>query len=780
MVLTHSNVQAAMKFAVLRATACSTPYGSVLLLPLFALSCFAQIQTNIGLRLTREAGVPQVETIKQLGHMLLVEHSANLQDWTEVARVLGQLYPYGDWFRSNQDLGFYRGRSWPAQDLDDWSNQLVAKSPALFKPGSGSGLAAISYVKWSLLLNHVDRVYFQDSVRYSYHIQYARARLPGYANMSTLEYNAQALYANASQRMVVGSVFRAPDPQVREVGIEVTGAEAFQAMKVVDWVEAVRRRVIVEPGWRVFYMPSTEQRSETQANLPLFAARGIEVSSVKRWATANACYSAGWALGRLVYVPSPEIQTALEDGRLAFTDILVTDLVPAELPVLAGYLCLEPATPNSHVALLARSLLLPFAYANGDGLQAEIASLYGREVLLIVEETNSVCRISLKDTTGLLTPERRKEILDSKLGGPIDITPKATRGALTVPVDDLTPADIKYVGGKAAHFGFLRRSLPEDTPYPVLAITFDLWDAYLDQTLPGGETLRQFIVARLSKHTYPPNVAELRTDLAIIQSVVEQTADFTPAATIMAALQGAGLQGANIRFRSSTNVEDSESFSGAGLYDSYSGCLEDDLDEDTAGPSRCDPTESKERGVFRAMRKVYASFYNENAFLERLRHGVDEAEVGMAILVHFSVTDANEMANGVVTLAVEKAEGQRSATVRIVTQLGAESVTNPDVSIRPEIVSASYSGQDTTQAALSLDERSTLIPESAPVMLWETDYRTLLSQANTAALAYEQYYPAKTRYELDFEFKRIVPGDVGLKQMRAVPHPTPVPPPSIP
>ena len=35
-------------------------------------------------------------------------------------------------------------------------------------------------------------------------------------------------------------------------------------------------------------------------------------------------------------------------------------------------------------------------------------------------------------------------------------------------------------------------------------------------------------------------------------------------------------------------VEDSEAFSGAGLYDSFSGCAEDDTDADNAGPSRCD------------------------------------------------------------------------------------------------------------------------------------------------------------------------------------------------
>src|SRR6185436_1075686 len=94
--------------------------------------------------------------------------------------------------------------------------------------------------------------------------------------------------------------------------------------------------------------------------------------------------------------------------------------------------------------------------------------------------------------------------------------------------------------------------------------------------------------------------------------------------------------GRKIRFRSSTNVEDSERFTGAGLYDSYSGCPADDLDGDNHGPSQCDPREDDERGVFRAIQKVYASFYNENAFLERRRFRLNEAEVGMALLVHHS------------------------------------------------------------------------------------------------------------------------------------------------
>lgn len=741
----------------------------------------AQGPESLELRLSPAAGKPWLETTRLPSHRLQLEASDDLRTWSEAARVNDRLFPYADGSAGAERARFYRVAARPRQAADDWSNQIDAESPQLFKPGTGTGLAGMASVKWSILLPQPDRLYFQDSVVYPFHIQYARARLPGYAGMGAVEFSAQALFPTPAQRMALGSVLRAPDPQVRELAIEVTGAAAFPAAQAADWIDAVRGRLHTPPGWRVVYMPATEQLAETEAHRPLFAARGIEVSSLSRWAAVNACYSEGWAFGRLVFVPSAQIADALGDGRLRLDDILITDRVPAELPVLPGYVALHPATPNSHVALLARSMLLPFAYANGDGLQAEIASLQGREVLLTVEDSAAGCRIALQDTTGLLTPERRQEIIDSQRRS-LTITPKATRGVITLPADSLTPADIQYVGGKAANFGFLRRSLPEDSPHPALALTFDLWDAYLAQSLTGGGSLLDFIRSRLSRHTYPPNIAALRADLSDIRNAVEQVADFTPTqrTTLIAALQSAGLQGAKIRFRSSTNVEDGETFNGAGLYDSFSGCLEDDIDGETTGPSHCDPTEPNERGIFRALRKVFASFYNENAVLERLRYSLDESKAGMAVLVHFSSPDSQEMANGVATLAVDTTDGERHATLHLVSQLGATSVTNPDAAVRPEVVRARFNGPDPATAEFTIEEVSSLTQNGSPVMVWLDDYRTLLAQLHTAALAYEAYDPSKSQYELDFEYKKLLPGRVGLKQIRTVPHPVPVPPPSIP
>ncbi len=69
-----------------------------------------------------------------------------------------------------------------------------------------------------------------------------------------------------------------------------------------------------------------------------------------------------------------------------------------------------------------------------------------------------------------------------------------------------------------------------------------------------------------------------------------------------------------------------------------------------AGPCACEAAEPDERGVFRAIQRVYAGFYNDNAWLERRRHSADEVEVGMGVLVHHSFPDEEELANGVATL----------------------------------------------------------------------------------------------------------------------------------
>ncbi len=215
-------------------------------------------------------------------------------------------------------------------------------------------------------------------------------------------------------------------------------------------------------------------------------------------------------------------------------------------------------------------------------------------------------------------------------------------------------------------------------------------------------------------------------------------------------------------------MEDTERFTGAGLYDSFSGCLMDDLDGDDTGPCRCEPDTSKEHGVFRALRKVYASFYNDDACLARLSHQVDETKAGMGVLIHPSFPDEEELANGVATPRFDFKPGNTNVTAEMVTQLGAESVTNPDGTSVPEVVSISGVNNYT---GLRLKQGSSLVPLGGFVMDSPSDYQCFVELFSQVAQGFHQFYPAKPKLFLDFEYKKDTRLGLVVKQARQLPQP---------
>jgi hypothetical protein len=100
-----------------------------------------------------------------------------------------------------------------------------------------------------------------------------------------------------------------------------------------------------------------------------------------------------------------------------------------------------------------------------------------------------------------------------------------------------------------------------------------------------------------------------------------------------------------VRFRSSSNAEDQLEFNGDGLYRSVGGCVADDLDEDDAGPSQCDPDDNGEDGVAKSLKQVWASLWNYRAYEKRKFFRIPHQEVHMAVLISEAFPD--ELVNGV-------------------------------------------------------------------------------------------------------------------------------------
>jgi hypothetical protein len=748
-----------------------------LCLLLYALSSPAQLsgpQLNI---LARDPATSWISLSSsfQSNTVVSLQTSTNLRDWQSRALSHDALYAYPDLGSDRLNGRFYRLAAEQRGVEDDWKNQLLYLKESF---RSTNDPLAVTWVKFAILLKDPTRVYYQDSRKYPLHYDFAIKRLAPFKGVDYATFEALALH-RTNQVVVLGSVlyppmgWSPPGTVFTEYGVQFDGLDPYTPDEIARWFELVRVTIYATNGLDAFYMPTLEQNDAARTNTDAYEQRGIPLSSVDRWVSLNSCYSAGWALGRLKYFAATEITAAFGDGRLRPEDILLTDGVPADTPVLAGIISLTACTPNSHTAILAQSFGIPFVYLPDAAAQVAVQQLVGHKILLRATSNSGVTAVKIVDLEGRLDPLFEAELLELKAPEPIQFLPKQTYGAISASTDTLVPTDIQYFGGKAANFGFLRRGVPTNSPVAI-AFSFDLWEAFLDQTLPGGATLRAEIARRLGRYTnYPPDIISLKTDLAAVRALFTDSASFTTwqKQAITNAL-GIFNPRRNIRFRSSTNVEDSEHFTGAGLYDSYSGCLADDADGDTTGPCQCDPTEPKERGVFRALQKVYASFYNDDAFLERLSHRVDETKVAMGVLVHHSFPDDEELANGVATPLFKYTPAATNLSGTMVTQLGAVSVTNPDGTSVPEIVSASdfyQSGYHTL--SLSLKQYSSLVPLGSYVMGWQADYRKFIELFQAIGLGFHQFYPAKTNFYLDFEYKKDANLGLLVKQVREMLQP---------
>lgn len=705
-------------------------------------------------------------------HFLQFSHDA--RTWFPIASTETVPWQFIDSDSHDRTRGFYRVTQNPLVNISahsSWKNTVVLpddpfrSDPVL----TGFGQTEIRWIKFSILLDNAPAVYFQDSGEYQFHYNFANARLDPFSGVSLADFNATSLYP-PEQEVVLGALLFSPAH--KEFAFEFVGQKSYPPAMLRYLYELVDAVVERPDDWSGLYFPTFEQADNARENADYFLSHNIALGSIGRWQNTDACYSAGWALGRLVFVLGAEIAEAFLNGTLLSTDILITDGVPAEIPYVAGIISTTPGTPNSHVALLTRSYGVPFVYLSDVVDSVAALALVGQEIVLRgASQYSGECEIDVFAARDV-SPDYHAAILDLKSSPPLELTPLESSGTLTMEVATAAISDIRYIGGKAANFSLLRQTIPDSSPHAI-AFTFDLWSSYLAQSI-DGTSLQELINTRLSTHTWPPNIAALDADLKAIRDLIKDDADFLASekSSIISALQTAGFDPLKkLRFRSSTNVEDSDQFIGAGLYDSFSGCLQDDLDDDDEGPSHCDPTKEKERGVFRAIRKVYASFYNLNAYLERLRRNVDEDQVGMAILVHHSFPDETEAANGVITGRFQPSGNSIFLFSEIVTQLGANSVTNPDGKSIPELVTTNcYKGSFGISCSNFFQERSSLLPLGRfSIMEWENDYSSLNSKALNVAEAY-QTASGLDRFELEFEFKKLTDNSFVIKQVRRIPE----------
>ena len=271
------------------------------------------------------------------GAVSRLERSSGLNTWTE-AGVFHGPFQFFDPATDLLDRAFYRTIARPLAADDDWKNQIALIEEPFRNQPQGFSLTAPRWVKFAIVYGDPPRVYFQDSAKRPFHYEFATERLDAYRGMSRAEFDQISLFPDSNQEVALGAVLFQPEFSANptaaaiEVGVQLVGQTPYAPEQIVKLMRLVRRALYAEAAPALYYMPTFEQSQLTEADKAYLEESGVRLASPDRWALSDQCYAPGWAVARLRFVPAAEIVEAYETGALLFSDILLTDAVPAEIP----------------------------------------------------------------------------------------------------------------------------------------------------------------------------------------------------------------------------------------------------------------------------------------------------------------------------------------------------------------------------------------------------------------------------------------------------------------
>lgn len=564
-------------------------------------------------------------------------------------------------------------------------------------------------------------LYFQNSQRYPIHWDFARAALSGGDRplVPDLASFNQTEYYSPSRRFVLGAVSRYQGPGVW--AYEIAPYDTADAAMIERAFEAITRHAYF--GRELRFHPTSEAVAR--------AARGL--STAVPVVTTDELFAGidyqplnlGTSLGRLRFFRAAE----LESNYLDFRDIVVLDEVPNDISVVMGIITAAFQTPLSHVNVLSQNRGTPNMALRGAMDDAALRALQGKWVRLTVGPFEYEIEEVTREEADAWWEEHKPAAvrvpnLDLSVSGLVDLA-QVIDGSLglAAALDKAIPA----FGGKASHYAATCGIGPAVPTLRGFVIPVSHYWRFMQQN--GFDVRVQQMIAEPDFQDDPAvrsrRLAELRADM--------EAAPVDPGfeAMLLEKLKRE-FPGQRMRFRSSTNAEDLDGFTGAGLYISWSG--------EIGNP---------DFPVLDAVRKVWASTFYLRAFEERTFRSIDHLRVGMAVLVHQSYPD--EEASGVALTNNPYDLSGLSPAFYVNVQRGGASVVKPMPGLTTDqfIYQFSFPGQPIVFVA-----HSNLVPPGTTVLTARQTH-----ELGVALDAIHNYFlpiygkdPTKW-YAMDVEFK---------------------------
>jgi rifampicin phosphotransferase len=429
-----------------------------------------------------------------------------------------------------------------------------------------------------------NKIYYVNSKRYAFHKDFINGT---YLSLERGQEFFENNYLKPNRRFILGTI--AYQTPLQRWTFEFWEGDLVSADQIKTASDVINK-TFFEP---VAFKPNSLRQDE--ASVSIAGLRRILQSDITKEQEYEPLNLAS-GLGRIHIIEKLD-----EHVEIGSNEILVLNEVPIQLPPVAGVIVAKPSTPLSHINLLVKGWGVPNAYIkNAQELLKQYDGWW-----VSFETKRDGYTIKRADLNQLREYEKRV----------------SARGDLMKPRSDLSvrrlatlyqqrARDTTAYGGKSANLGEMMHAR---IPGIIIPDGFTIPFFYYDQFLRENK-LDDSIYELMNDQKFVHDPAYRRTRLNELRERFQ-------AAPINAQLRAAVLRlvhakyaGKGLFARSSSNSEDLPNFSGAGLHTSVPNVKGDDA-------------------LMEAIKTVWASLWNFEAYEARERAGVDHAKVYMAVLI---------------------------------------------------------------------------------------------------------------------------------------------------
>lgn len=534
-----------------------------------------------------------------------------------------------------------------------------------------------------------DSLYFQDSKTFKIHWDFASKRLSGNGKpvVPPLSQFNQTEYYSPNRRFILGAVTRYQGPGVW--AYEISPYDNASAEMI-----GLAFRKIAEAcycGDSLYFHP-TSQAVELEAKKLPASVKVITTDELYQGIDYQPLnYATG--MGRLVFLTAKNLETQY----VGFRDIVVLDAVPNDISVVSGIITQEFQTPLSHINVLSQNRGTPNMGLRRAHADSALRALEGKWVKLVV----GTSAYAVTEVTQAEADAWWESHKPAAVGVPnMDLDTRELRDVeniLDIKTLGLGPAlkqAIPAYGGKTSHFSAFPHM---DSTRLIHEEAFGVPVYYYWQHMEKNG-LNDTVAKLLADPKFQSDPAERDRRLEDLRDAIEDAPIDSAFWKLLNDKLDAKYPGIDkIRFRSSTNAEDLDGFTGAGLYDSKTG-------------DRSDPSDP----VSEAILEVWASVWYFRAFEERSYRNIDHKAVGMALLVHNAHPD--EEANGVAITANPFDPSGLEPGFYINVQVGEEPVVSPTAGITADQFIYHF---DMPNQPMVFMASSTLVPKGKTVLTAE-------------------------------------------------------------